>query len=251
MIELFLFSWGSQVRRYTSSSQPITWSGETWEPATIGRGRIKLEAKIEGSDVSIDMDVSGDVPGLFKRRAPRQTVGVTIYRGDESDLANSVQSIWMGEVAKVKFGPKIASMTCSPTISLGRGRLPIGRFSVGCRWQVYSPACGLDLQDWVESALIQGANPAQKRVIIDPIARYSAQNLVGGFYLDNDGERYLIIAATETSTYMDITFDEWPPGLESETAGRFAPGCDHSLARCKVFGNEYNYGGFPALPQRQ
>lgn len=250
MIELFLFSWGSEVRRYTSSAQALRWSGEDWEPAAIGRGAIKLEAKIEGSDVSISLDVDGDVPALFKQRAPRQTVGVTIYRGDETDLAGSVQSIWMGEVAKVSFGPKTASMTCTPTITLGRGRLPIGRFSVGCRWPVYSPACGLVLTNWVESTPVQAAFPSQKRVRVDPIPRYSAQDLVGGFYLDSDGERYLIIAAVAGSSHMDIDFDEWPPELSTASSGSFAPGCDHSLDRCKVFGNEYNYGGFPALPQR-
>jgi len=248
MIELFLFSWGSDVRRHTSSADPVSWSGETWAPATIQRGQVKLEAKMEASIVTVDLDVKSDVPSLFKTRAPRESVGVTIYRGDGSTF----QSIFMGEIAKVSFGPKVANMTCAPRISIGRGRLPIGRFSVGCRWQVYSRACGLDLSAWEKPAPIDTQFPDQKMILVDEMVNYTASDLTGGFYISPSGERHIIIRAVDVplGALQEIYFDEWPDELDGETTATLAPGCNHSLSRCKQFLNEYNYGGFPAIPPK-
>lgn len=250
MIELFLFSWGSESRRYTTHPQAVNWNQATWESVSITRGQVKLDASLEGQTVSIDCDVAGDVPGLFKTEAPYETVNVTIYRGDESNLADTIQSIWMGEIAKISFGPSVAALTCSPTISLGRGRLPIGRFSVGCRWQLYSRACGLELADWEESFLIRYAYPTQNLLRVTDSARYSPDELIGGFYVDPSGEKHLIIDCYATGSFYDVLFDRWPSALDNESIVMFAPGCDHSLQKCKDFLNVHNFGGFPAIPTK-
>lgn len=252
MIEFYQFSWGSQVRRYTTSPVEVSWNGHTWLPSEISRGAIKLEAKLEASDVTINCSVSGDVPALFKTRAPLETVGVAIYRGDEGDVTGTTQSIWMGEVGKVIFGPTVAKLTCSPSISIGRGRLPIGRFSVGCRWQLYSPACGVNVQDYTQVVSILSVNAVEKTMTFQAGPTDDA-NFVGGFYTDAQGRHTImdIVGDQNTPFLWTIKFDKFPASLETATTASLSLGCNHSTDDCRArFGNIYNYGGFPAIPPK-
>lgn len=247
-VEFYDFTRGPQHWRYVAEKRPLVVDAQTYDYASIKRGRIVDSA--DAGRATLDLTVTGDLPllDLYRGTAPMEDVGLSLYRLRTSD--STVTRLWTGTVGSVEFTATGATIHCLPPIAAARGLGLRRTWARNCPHALYSAGLGQCNANRaplrVDAAL---ATVAGAQVQAAAWAAYPDGWFAGGWIEWQVGtateRRFIVAHAGITLTLLT------PPLAAVGTIVATYPGCDGTLATCNSrFGNSANFGGQPWIPEK-
>lgn len=250
-VEVYTFTVGATVFRYTSHEIDVTLGVEDYTSITISRTRIEKGASARSSTLTVNVPIDNAVSQLFTPSVPGQRVRVEIERYQRLDTPTpEVIKIFDGFIHSVAYvkGMKETEFACRPAIAtLGRS-VPKFKYRAACNHVLYDLGCKVDDTD--------PTFRAAGFVVTGVLGNVLTVSGLSGTYADGwfDGGQVESLTTTDfrlirTHVGNDLTLS-FPFSTTPTTANVFA-GCGHSIAVCKSkFDNVLNFGGFPFVPTK-
>ena len=260
---LYQFVEGDQVWRFTSRAD--VWisagSGGTeilWEPAAVAHGDVVQTSEIERGRLELTWPLSQPFARRFLAPLGNTPVTLTIFRGHEQVLGETVAH-WKGRVVGAEVEGSRILLTCESVFSTLRRAGVRAKYQRLCRHALYGRGCGLDIAlSWLTGtvAAVSGNAVTIPEAAGQPdgwfrggVLRYGAQL---GFITGHAGA-----LLTLSRPMPELAAALAAPEIDPDTGGPLpvfvdiAPGCDLRAATCAAkFGNLPNFGGFPEIPGR-
>jgi uncharacterized phage protein (TIGR02218 family) len=260
---LYQFIEATQVWRFTSQAGDWTSAGSggdtiTWDAAAVAHGDVVQTSEIERGRLELTWPLSHPFARRFLTPMGNQPMTLTIFRGHEQVLGETVAH-WKGRVVGAEVeGQRIILQAESVFSTLRRAGVR-AKYQRLCRHALYGRGCGLDIALHWQSDVITSV--AVNAVIIPQAAEMPDGWYRGGvlrfgtelgFITDHTGPTLTLsrpmpdLAASIATPEVDPDTGEPMPVLAD-----IAPGCDLRAATCAAkFGNLANFGGFPEIPGR-
>lgn len=260
---LYQFVEGEQIWRFTSRIDAWTSAGSggetiTWEPAAVAHGDVVQTSEIERGRLELTWPLSHPFARQFLSAMGNSPVTLTIFRGHEQVLGETVAH-WKGRVVGAEVeGPRIL-LSCESVFSTLRRAGVRAKYQRLCRHALYGRGCGLDIAEYWQTGTVTAV--AANAVTIPEateqpdgwfrggVLRFGAQL---GFITGHAGA-----VLTLSRPMSELAEAVAVPELDPETGDPvpvlvdMAPGCDLRAATCaEKFGNLLNFGGFPEIPGR-
>ncbi|WP_323034930.1 phage BR0599 family protein [Pararhodobacter sp.] len=258
---LYQFVEGAQIWRFTSRIDAWASAGSggetiTWEPAAVAHGDVVQTSEIERGRLELTWPLSHPFARRFLSPMGNTPVTLTIFRGHEQVLGETVAH-WKGRVVGAEVeGPRIL-LTCESVFSTLRRAGVRAKYQRLCRHALYGRGCGLDIAEHWQTGTVTAV--AANAITVPEAAeqpdgwfrggvlRFGAQL---GFITGHAGAVLLL-----SRPMPDLAAAVAAPELDPETGDPvpvlvdIAPGCDLRAATCAdKFSNLLNFGGFPEIP---
>lgn len=245
-IELYQFTYGNNIYRFTSAQTAVSAIGYVWQPALLKRSGIDYSAEKSRSNLKLDVSRQFEIADLYRIMPPSEVILLAVYRYHEGD--NEVAIIWTGRILAVEFAGSLATITCEPvTTSLKRTGLR-RLYQRTCPHVLYGSACRVDKANFMLTATLTTVYGTA--LGCSAFGLYPDRFFAGGYIeFEYNGvvERRFITVHTGTQITINVPLI----GLESGSSVKVYAGCDHTKQTCKdKFNNLLNYGGFPYIPQK-
>lgn len=246
-VELYEFRRGTTVWRYTTAAVDITYGGYIYYAVPLRRSSIEQTAEVGRSRLRVTLPRDADLVREYVAAPPAEVVTLTVYR-QHRGVAETVV-IWMGRVLNVEWRDAAAEIVCEPVYTslhrTGLRRL----YQRNCPHVLYGVACGVSAVAY----RVLGSVASAAGNVINVAAAGSLPNgyFAGGYlsWVTHVGTQDKRMITAHISTALTLT--AVPVGLSVGQEVSLYPGCDHTLATCHGrFANSANYGGFPAIPQK-
>lgn len=262
---LYQFVEGDQVWRFTSRATTWTSAGSggteiTWEPAAVSHGDVVQTSEIERGRLELTWPLSHPFARRLLAPMGNTPVTLTIFRGHEQVLGETVAH-WKGRVVGAEVeGQRILLQAESIFSTLRRAGVR-AKYQRLCRHALYGRGCGLDIgMHWLTGTVTTVATSGSVVTIAEateqPDGWFRGGVLRFGAYLG-----FITGHAGATLTLSrpmpELAAALATPEIDAETGdplpvvADIAPGCDLRASTCAAkFGNLLNFGGFPAIPGR-
>jgi uncharacterized phage protein (TIGR02218 family) len=246
-VEVYTFSRGSIVWRFTSADRDVTVATQVYTAAVIRRSGIEQGPEVNRSGMKLTVPQDFPLATLYAIAPPSDTISLVLQQYHYGD--NNAATIWQGRIVGVRFNGTAAEISLQP-ITSSMQRTGLRRiYQKQCPFALYGADCRLDpaaFRVTSTAAVVAGLNVSVTAAASQPDGYYEGGYLewqVGtGVY-----ERRFIF----THVGIVLGVDVEPLGLLAGTAVRIYPGCDHILATCNTkFSNAVNYGGMPYIPTK-
>ncbi|MFN3615208.1 MAG: phage BR0599 family protein [Rubrimonas sp.] len=262
---LYQFVEGDRVWRFTSRAAAwiSTGSGGTeiaWDPAAVAHGDVVQTSEIERGRLELTWPLSHPFARRFLAPLGPTPVTLTIFRGHEQVLGETVAH-WKGRVVGAEVeGQRILLQAESIFSTLRRAGVRV-KYQRLCRHALYGRGCGLDIAlYWLTgtatavsgnglSATIPEAAAHPDGWFRGGVLRLGAQL---GFIAGHTGAT-LALSRPLPDLAAALASPESDPqtGAPLPVLADIAPGCDLRAATCAAkFGSLANFGGFPEIPGR-
>jgi uncharacterized phage protein (TIGR02218 family) len=247
-VELFRFSMGSTVWRYTSADRRIYASVggdglQLYEPEPMERDESDYSQEDQSGTLQVLLSRFNPVAHLFMAQSPPQPVALTIYRLHYTDGATAVTFI--GKVSSVVYEGPTAALRCSPLSAAMNRNIPRLLQQKHCNWALYGPGCGLNKESFKDTGTV--ASVSGFMVTADVFATRADGWFDTGWMELADGTRRYITAHVGNTVTLQDPFLSLPNG----TAFSAFAGCLRTEAVCaSKFSNLVNFLGFERIPSR-
>lgn len=248
--ELYRFSEqdAPTVWRYTSGDEEVTYLGETYAPASIGRSEIAARNDLARANLDIEVPLTNPAGLRWLSDNGENIVSLTIF---ERSTVGTFSTAWKGRLVAVIPGMQSITLKFESIFTSLRRPGLRARYQRSCRYALYGRGCTLDAEDF--------ATDGECTALVGPVATVAAADAqpdgyyTGGMLRSPDGVLSFIIAHTGAAlTLQRVSYsllvaaeDGFPFDV------KIYPGCDHSRATCNSkFDNLLNYGGFDFIPQK-
>ena len=248
-VELFEFQTDSEVRRYCTSDENVTFGGAVYD-GTYPIKRTKIEASQDEGRSPIKVTASADLPFAlnYVSNPPSSIATLSIKAYHQNDTDSQAVILWLGRVTNVKFDGDEAIVRCEPVFSSLKRPALRRMYQTSCPHVLYGTACKVNK---TSLQLITTITTNDSQVITN--ASISGQPdgyYTGGFVMWDDNGK---IARQTIKSHVGSVLTLLNPmfGLVTGKSITIFPGCDHALATCiNKFNNVDNYGGFPYIPTK-
>ncbi|MFN3953335.1 MAG: phage BR0599 family protein [Pararhodobacter sp.] len=260
---LYQFVEGEEVWRFTSRATAWTSAGSggdaiTWEPAAVAHGDVVQTSEIERGRLELTWPLSHPFARRFLAPMGNVPVTMTIFRGHEQVLGETVAH-WKGRVVGAEGEGQRILLTCESVFSSLRRAGVRAKYQRLCRHALYGRGCGLDIAlHWQTGTMTTVAANA----VTIPEATEQPDGWFRGGVLRLNAQLGFITGHAGAVLTLSRPMPELAaaiaaPEFDQETGDPLpvlvdiAPGCDLRAATCAAkFGNLLNFGGFPEIPGR-
>lgn len=245
VVELYEFTQGFQVYRFSSCESSIDFDYKTYKPFTAKRNSIKQTHDVFKDSLSMSFPRGDVFASQFLGFAPEDVTTLTIRRGHFGDVANEFIVYWKGRIVGAKTSGNEITIDCESVFtSIKRPGLR-ARYEYGCRRVLYRASCGVAKISYKYIGLL--TNVAGSTLTIDDCASQPDGYFTGGMVIAPNGASRFI-----TNHVGDLIYISRPiTGLVAGGNIEVYPGCDHLKETCNAkFNNLNNFGGFPWIPSR-
>lgn len=260
---LYQFVEGDQVWRFTS--QAIDWTSAaseretiTWEAAAISHGDVVQTSEIERGRMELTWPLSHPFARRFLAPLGNTPVTLTIFRGHEQVLGETVAH-WKGRVVGAEVEGVRILLNCESVFSTLRRAGVRAKYQRLCRHALYGRGCGLDIGFHWQTGTVTAVSGNALTILEAAgqpdgwfrggVLRFEAQL---GFITGHVGT-----TLTLSRPMLELAAALAAPEVAPETGdplpvvADIAPGCDLRASTCAAkFGNLANFGGFPEIPGR-
>lgn len=247
-VDLFRIVVGSEVWRFTSSSEPQEHESEEYVPTPIGRGEIQTKSDLARSDIELRLPLEHPLSVELLSSWNESIITLTVFTKRPSGTEVS----WKGRFTNTQ--PDNAHLKLifeSIYTSMRRPGLR-ARFQKSCRHALYGRGCDLDPESFAQAATLSAITGSV--LTVPEASSFAAGYFSGGMVRAPDGVLTYItnhsgssLTVNRVSRSLAEAFATSGPGL----AITIYPGCDHSYATCEAkFLNGLNYGGFDYIPSK-
>ena len=246
-VELYEFSLGNYVWRYTSADADQTWNDYTWSAIPLSRSEIEETAEI--SQATLKMTVTGDhdVAELYRKAPPAGVVLLKIRRRHRGDPTDAIV-VWMGRVLNCEWAGHQATLAAEPVYTSIRQTGLRRMYSRSCPHVLYGTSCRVDAAAFAEAVTVNSVNA----LALGVSGGHAGTNgwWTGGLLHWNDGT-YVRRMGVESHSdgVIRLMAPLWGLAEVVPVTVTLYPGCDHSLTMCRErFSNQANFGGFKWIP---
>lgn len=260
---LYQFVEGEQVWRFTSRATAWTSAGSggdtiTWEPAAVAHGDVVQTSEIERGRLELAWPLSHPFARRFLAPMGNAPVTLTIFRGHEQVLGETVAH-WKGRVVGAEVEGQRILLSCESVFSTLRRAGVRAKYQRLCRHALYGRGCGLDIALHWQTGTV--TTVAANAVTIPEAAGQPDGWFRGGVlrfgvqlgFITGHAGATLTLSRPMTELGAALAAPEIDPetGEPLPVLVDIAPGCDLRAATCAAkFGNLLNFGGFPEIPGR-
>lgn len=240
-IEIYTFTRGGNVWRYTSADEDQLVSGQVYKAMPIKRSNIEQTQEMARNNITITMSKTCPLLNQFRGSPPTSLISVTVRRFHEG-LAEFI-TMWLGRVVNVKFAERDAEVRCEPVYTSLRRPVLRMRYQTTCPHVLYGGSCGVIRADYaVNGTLLTNSGSS---INIGAAATFADGYFSGG-YIDwennGDTQRRFILSHVGQRLEINLPF----AGIQGGATMVLYPGCNHLLTTCNSkFNNVDNYGGQP------
>ena len=262
---LYQFVEGEQVWRFTSRATAWTSTGSggdtiTWDPAAVAHGDVVQTSEIERGRLELTWPLSHPFARRFLVPMGNMPVTLTIFRGHEQVLGETVAH-WKGRVVGAEVEGQRILLTCESVFSSLRRAGVRAKYQRLCRHALYGRGCSLDIALFWLTGTVTAASGGGPAVTIPEAAGHPDGWFRGGVLRFGAQLGFITGHAGATLTLSrpmpELGAALAAPEIDPETGdpmpllANIAPGCDLRAATCaQKFGNLLNFGGFPEIPGR-
>lgn len=260
---LYQFVEGDQVWRFTSRA--ADWSsaaseGETisWEAAAIAHGDVVQTSEIERGRLELTWPISHPFARRFLAPLGNTPVTLTIFRGHEQVLGETVAH-WKGRVVGAEVEGVRILLNCESVFSTLRRAGVRAKYQRLCHHALYGRGCGLDIGFHWQTGTVTSVSG---NALTIPEAAGQPDGWFRGGVLRFGAQLGFVTGHVGTTLKLSRPIPELAaalaaPEVDPETGdpipvvADIAPGCDLRASTCAAkFGNLPNFGGFPEIPGR-
>jgi uncharacterized phage protein (TIGR02218 family) len=245
-IQLYRFTLGTTVWRYTSSDSDLQLGGVLWLSEPISDDGVKQTGESVSDTMNINCPDHIGPAVVFSTSPPNLDIQVEILRLHAGETV--AQVVYVGDLIQVNFPRPGNAVLLAQSLSATMRRM-------GLRL-AYQRSCPHVLYDPLTCKAAKAANAYTGTITfvegftieVSAFSGVAAGTLRGGFIewvQPGQGTRTLTIEQHNGADLVmfDDTVDLYP-GL-AITAYR---GCQRTTDACRTFNNIENYGGFPYMP---
>jgi uncharacterized phage protein (TIGR02218 family) len=251
-IELYTFSLGGVIWRYTSSPIDVVVASLTYTAIAIDRGDIAEKHEEQDALVEVTMDASMPLPQKFIQSVPGKSVGCTISRAQDLDTTpgpRQVITLFEGVVESVAFGEngRVARLAIRALTSAFSKQIPRQTYSGVCNHVLYSTRCKVLKSSYdLPSAAVTVISG--RTITVTGASGQPDGYWEGGYVEKTDlSDRRLVLAHVGNVLTLPLAFAEL---IVTDQVNVYA-GCKHDKATCNTkFSNIANFGGFPYIPKK-
>lgn len=260
---LYQFVEGDQVWRFTSRAADWTSAaseGDTinWEATAISHGDVVQTSEIERGRLELTWPLSHPFARRFLAPLANTPVTLTIFRGHEQVLGETVAH-WKGRVVGAEVEGVRILLNCESVFSTLRRAGVRAKYQRLCRHALYGRGCGLDIGFHWQTGTV---TTASGNALTIPEASGQPDDWFRGGVLRFGAQLGFVTGHVGTTLTLSRPMPEVAaalatPEVDPESGdpipvvADIAPGCDLRAATCAAkFGNLANFGGFPEIPGR-
>jgi uncharacterized phage protein (TIGR02218 family) len=249
--------------RYTSFAAAIVSDNELFTPFPMEHRSLKKSVQLDTE--SLDIEAKHDAAHPFALFLPiplGKLVTVEVFQVTLGD-PETREMVFTGRVRRVDdAGDRLVAHCDSWTAVLNRKVLPM-MFQAGCNYDVFNPhTC--KLQRWMfetTGTVVSVDNTALPPfVVLDldipdslQFENWMSENwFADGFVEAGSGTGYQIREILTSRDFVGQLRLQLNAPLDAEVGAKLhlIPGCNGTAARCRAFNNFPNFGGFPAIPEK-
>ena len=245
-VELFKFTVGSTIYRYTSSEdeQIPSFDANTYFPRQITRTNPTMTQEDRRQQMSITLPTDDALATRFISIPPGQEVLLEITRYHRGD--SNAYVVWQGRIIGAGYTKSGGLCTLEGVTDEAAFSRPIPRFKYQglCNHVLYDTGCTVNRASFKYTGTVTGV--VGNTVTVAGLLAAKGANWAVGGYIDNGSNdfRMVVSQAGDVLTLL-IPFETTPDG---STVDVYA-GCNHTIDVCgSKFTNSDNYGGFPFVP---
>lgn len=260
---LYQFVEGDQIWRFTSRATDWTSAaseGDTisWEAAAISHGDVVQTSEIERGRLELTWPLSHPFARRFLAPLGNTPVTLTIFRGHEQVLGETVAH-WKGRVVGAEVEGVRILLNCESVFSTLRRAGVRAKYQRLCRHALYGRGCGLDIGFHWQTGTVTSVSG---NALTIPEAAGQPDGWFRGGVLRFGAQLGFVTGHVGTTLTLSRPIPELAavlaaPEVDPETGdpipvvADIAPGCDLRAATCAAkFSNLPNFGGFPEIPGR-
>lgn len=247
-IELYEFTLGTAVFRYTSGEDELTVDGDVYMPEAIARGTTVQGSDQANRNMIVTVPTTNALAQQYITVPPGEKASLNIFRlqRDETPLFDTQVLQFKGLVQSCRFpndGTSAEFAVRSIETALNQN-IPRFTFMSMCNHVLYDAACGAIDTDF--DHLGTATDVTGVTVTISGLSA-SGLDMVGGFVRPTSANDFrLVLAQSGDVVTLLLPFAVDPTGTNMQA---FA-GCDHLIAGdcALVFDRVADFGGFAFVP---
>lgn len=254
-VELYKFTVGSVVYRYTSSEYwyagPDTIDEATrYTPLAISRTGKTEDSSFDNTGIKVTMPSNAPFARIYRTGTPSVVVTLNVFGQHWEDPAGELIAVWNGRVISPEPQGNRITFGCESLLSSMNGLALRRHYQKSCPHVLYGTQCG--------------ASEATHQVIVPPgtfyasgsnlvassLTSYAAQFFAGGYVrYTNALTGVQELRAVRSSSAGTLVLSHPAAGLAGTLDLKAYPGCKHTAADCTTkFNNLVNYGGQLYIP---
>lgn len=241
-VELYQFTTGDNIWRFTGADELKTNSGVLYTPEAIMHTEPSQGTELKSGMLTVTVPLGNAVANQFLPYMPNTPMFLTIFRTHDGDPDAQTVTYWQGKVSKADF-KDICELTCEPEQALLKRTVPNARYQPQCNNVLYSTRCGVNKLSFrvlgtltsVSGAVIQAAAFATQ-----------PDGFFNGGYIELNNERRMIL--NHAGNTLTLIAPQTDLAVGSQV---FAyAGCNHQFnGDCvQKFNNGPNFFGFEWIP---
>lgn len=245
-IELFKFTVGSTIYRYTSSEDDHIppFDANTYFSRQIARSNPSQTTDDRRQQMSVTLPADDALAVRFIDIPPGQEVSLEITRYHRGDTEAYI--VWQGRIIGAGYSQGGGTCSLEGVTDEAAFSRPIPRFKYQglCNHVLYDALCTVARASFKYTGTVTGV--VGNTITVDGLLAAKGADWAVGGYIDNGSNDFrMVVSQAGDVLTMFVPFENSPDGTSVDV---FA-GCDHTINVCgSKFSNAVNYGGFPFVP---
>jgi uncharacterized phage protein (TIGR02218 family) len=238
------YMYGDEHWRYTSADFPITYGGETYTPALVGRGAVSHNTEFEVTTLRCNFGYVEDPVIEYIAQNPVEPIWIEVLKWYEDVTPEEASVVFVGQVKNVSFEGNRATALCVGFEHYLQQRIPKFRFQLGCNNDLFDDYCGLSRTVWGVYGEVTALDTDGVVLTGSIFATKETGWFTRGFVKWGD---YFRMIVDHDGASITIRFPM--PGFTAGENVQAYAGCDKQLHTCvEKFDNMVNFFGHPWIP---
>jgi len=246
-LELYEFTIGGTVYRYTSAEDTFTFNSLPYSPVAMYRDKTVAGREERSSNLTIYLPASDPFSLLYTTIVPGRKASLVVKRLQRLDTPTPQSVIiFEGTVQNVSFEQqlRVAKVTAVPLVAANGRHIPRFSYQGLCNHVLYDARCKINALSFKTTGTVSAVS---FNVITVPGLNVHPDGYYDGGFVEagaGTDDRLILHHAGNNLTLL-LPF---PFGLVGSSVDCYA-GCAHDPATCDFkFANVVNYGGFFFIP---
>ena len=245
-VELYRFTLGAVVYRYTSAEDEYTYGAQVFYPRLISRSAPSQSADERQQQLEVTLPITDEVAARFVGIVPGEEMALEILRVHRDDTDQEGVAYWSGRVtgAAYKENATICTLQCRTSEAASSRSIPRYKYQGMCNHSLFDANCRLNKDNFKFDGTVTAL--ATRQVTVPGVSANGASWALGGYVATTNDYRMVVAQSGDVLTLLV----DFSANVLGQAVIVYA-GCDHLIATCYgKFNNVIRFGGFPYVPGR-